>query len=56
MEYRFEEVSLPRVFGVKKLQKLKYEFLIDDFFANRWLEVGGLEETQEELIDELEKT
>ena len=54
MEYRFEEVSLPGVFGVEKLQKLKYEFLINDLFANRRLEVRGLKETQEELIHELE--
>ena len=55
MENSLKEVTLTRIFTVEKFQKLKHEFLIDDLFANARLEVGWLEETQKELIYELEK-
>ena len=53
MEDSLEEVTLTRIFAVKKFQKLKNKFLIDDLFADAWLEVGRLEETQKELVHEL---
>ena len=54
MENSLKEVTLTRIFTVEKFQKLKHEFLIDDLFANTRLEVGWLEETQKELVHELE--
>ena len=54
MEDSLEEVTLTRIFAVKKFQKLKNKFLIDDLFADARLEVGWLEETQKELVHELE--
>ena len=54
MEDSLEEVTLSRIFAVEKFQKLKHEFLIDDFFPDAGLEVGWLEETQKELVHELE--
>ena len=53
MEDSLEEVTLTRIFAVEKFQKLKNKFLIDDLFADAWLEVRRLEETQKELIHEL---
>ena len=54
MEDSLKEVTFSRIFTVEKFQKLKYEFLIDDFFPDARLEVGWLEETQKELVHELE--
>ena len=53
MEDSLEEVTLTRIFAVEKFQKLKNKFLIDDLFADAWLEVRRLEETQKELVHEL---
>ena len=55
MEDSLEEVTFTRIFAVEKFQKLKNKFLIDDLFADARLEVGGLEETQKELVHELER-
>lgn len=52
MEDRLKEVTLSGIFAVEKFQKLKHKFLIDDLFADARLEVGRLEETQKELVDE----
>ena len=54
MEDSLEEVTLTRIFAVEKFQKLKNKFLIDDLFADARLEVGRLEETEEELVYELQ--
>jgi hypothetical protein len=53
VEDSLEEVTLTRIFAVEKFQKLKNKFLIDDLFADAWLEVRRLEETQKELVHEL---
>jgi len=51
---RLEEVPLPRVLAVKQLQQLKYELLVDDLLADARLKVGGLQETQKELVNQLQ--
>ena len=53
MQDGFQEIPLPGIFTIEEFQQLKHEFLIDDFLPNARLEVGGLKETQEKLIDKL---
>ena len=38
----------------KMFRYLKDKFLIDDFFADRWLEIGWLEKSQKELVNQLQ--
>lgn len=54
MQHCLEEIPLSRIFGVEQLQQLKNEFLIDHPLADGRLKVRALEETQEELVDELQ--
>ena len=54
MQNRLQEVSLPWVLRIKKLQQLENKLLINHFFPYRGLEVWGLEEPEEELIDKSE--
>ena len=53
MKRRFQEISLAGVFRVEELEQLHDEPLVDVFLSNGRLEVGRLEETEEELVDEL---
>ena len=54
MQNRLQEVSLPWVLRIKKLQQLENKLLINHFFPYRGLEVWGLEEPEEELIHKSE--
>ena len=56
VQHRLEEVSLARVFGVEELEKLEHELLVDDLLADARLEIGRLEEPEEEFVHKLEKT
>ena len=38
------------------MRYLKDKFLIDDFFADAGLKIGRLEETKEELVDQLQRS
>ena len=51
VEDRLEEVPLAGILAVEELQELEDEFLVDDFLPDARLEVGGLQEPQEELVD-----
>lgn len=53
VEHRLQEVSLARVFRIEELEKLEHELLVDDLLADARLEIGRLEEPQEEFVHEL---
>ena len=53
MKRRFQQISLAWIFRVEELEQLDDEPLVDVFLSNGRLEVGRLEETEEELVDEL---
>lgn len=50
----FEEIPFSRIFRVEQLEQLQDELLIDHPFTDGRLKVGTFEETQEELVDELQ--
>lgn len=54
MQNCFQEVPLTRVLRIEELEQLKHELLIDDPLANTRLEIGALQETQKELVDQLQ--
>ena len=52
---RLQKVSLPRVLAVEELEKLQDEPVINHLLPDARLKVGGLQETQEKLVDKLEE-
>ena len=49
-----EEVALARVLAVEEVEQLHEELLVDGLLGGVGLEVGRLEESEEELVDDLE--
>jgi hypothetical protein len=54
MEGCFQEVSLPRIFAIKEFEESQDKGLIDIALRDVGIEVGTLDEAQEELVDDLE--
>ena len=54
MKSGFEKISLSRIFRIEELEQLDDESLVDVLFRDCRLEVWRLEESEEELVDELQ--
>ena len=54
VQHRLEEVSLPGILAVKQLQDVQHEGLVDVPLGKGWLQVGRLQEPQEEGVHQLE--
>ena len=53
MQNCLEEVALPWILRVEQLQQLEHKALVNVLLANGGLEVGGLQEAQEQFVDQL---
>lgn len=54
MQRRLQQVSLPGVLRVEQVQEVEHELLVDEALGHVRLEVGRLEDTQEQVVDELQ--
>ncbi len=54
VQHRLQKVPLSRVLAVEELEQLQHELLVDHLLPNAGLEVGRLQEPQEELVHQLQ--